>query len=271
MKTGPVFFAYRSGNTWVHRCDSRVKLILLAVFTSLVFSGSLTLLAVSSLCIMASALIARIPAANYRRIAFWILWYAVLILFFTAGASGGATGGATGGAGGGAMPEPGLQAAPGTETASGVRDFFSPGIILFAAQSFLGMHGLYLWRLAAALLAGTVFYETTGTLAIRDAVDAICSVPDALYRRYNRTAQPNGDAKHNSFALLLTLTLIFIPRVFSAWNALNRSWEARGGKTTAPRIGLLWRRLVFLVPALIAVLLETARDTARAMQNRTPA
>lgn len=259
MKTVPVFFAYRSGNTWVHRYDSRVKLILLAVFTSLVFSGSLTLLAVSSLCIMAFALIARIPAANYRRIAFWILWYAVLILFFT------------GGAGGGAMPEPGLQAAPGTETASGVRDFFSPGIILFAAQSFLGMHGLYLWRLAAALLAGTVFYETTGTLAIRDAVDAICSVPDALYRRYNRTAQPNGDAKHNSFALLLTLTLIFIPRVFSAWNALNRSWEARGGKTTAPRIGLLWRRLVFLVPALIAVLLETARDTARAMQNRTPA
>lgn len=257
MNAVPDFFAYRSGATCVHRTNAAAKLVLLAVLTTLVFSGSVALLAVSSLCITAAALLARIPAANYRRIFVWIFWYALFILVFTAGTPYGAA------------PEIGIRSANGLFSVRLVRS------ISELAFAFFERNGLYLLRLAAALLAGTVFYETTGTLAIRDALDTMLS-PAARaidrMRRKDRSGAPRMNAR--SIAFQLTLTIIFIPRVFASWTALNRAWDARGGKAGKHELRQIWRRHVWrrltaLVPALIMLLLESARDTARAMENRS--
>jgi energy-coupling factor transporter transmembrane protein EcfT len=119
----------------------------------------------------------------------------------------------------------------------------------------LSATGDYLFRLTCILLAGTVFYATTGMTELTLALSAI------------QRKLPWND-RVSDIALLLSLTVGFVPRILDTWKTLELSWNARGG---ACRKGLSgsFRRMTTLVPLLIIRLLAVASDTDRAIRNRS--
>lgn len=123
--------------------------------------------------------------------------------------------------------------------------------------------GLYLWQLGAVLFIGSLFYETTSSLEIHHALSAIQKAITSVLCRITRKKLIIPD-----IALLLSLTIHFIPRIFSAWNALNDAWDARGGNQSKKVSGYL-RRITHLVPLLIAKLLSISVDTDLAVKNRS--
>ncbi len=117
---------------------------------------------------------------------------------------------------------------------------------------------LYLWRLATLVTAGSVFYETTSATDVRHCLYALQKKCETLLARYaGRTVQ------FPDIALLLSLTVSFIPRIFSTWDSLNSAWLARGGSKNGPR------KMGVLLPLLLIRLLYIAADTDRAVRNRS--
>lgn len=114
----------------------------------------------------------------------------------------------------------------------------------------------YIWRLAAILTAGTVFYESTSGSEIRETL--------SLPRRFLIRLRPSL-SRLPDIAFELSLTIIFIPRVFEVWTDLDRAWAARGGRLSSGRL----RKMRILLPLLIIQLFEMAGTTARAIRNRS--
>lgn len=123
--------------------------------------------------------------------------------------------------------------------------------------------GIYLWQLGAVLFIGSIFYETTSSLEIHHALSAIQNAIAGVFSRILRKK-----ARLPDIAFQLSLTIHFIPRIFSAWDALNDAWDARGGNRSK-KISAYLRRINHLVPLLIAKLLTIAIDTDLAVKNRS--
>ena len=132
------------------------------------------------------------------------------------------------------------------------------------AREALANTALYLLRLSVVVLSSGVFYRTTSGVELREALYS--------FRRRLVTLVP-------PLALVpdpvpsLSLTLLFIPRVFAAWTALDRAWIARGGNGPADGnpLARAWRggkKLGILLPVLVTNLLTMAETTERAMLNR---
>ena len=222
-------FRYRPAETPVHRIPALIKLAGLAVAGMCAFLPNLAFPVACGLVLIVLAFIARIPLDAHRQNARILFWYALAILFFR-------------------------FAGPLPDTA--------------ALKAELAESGIYLFRLALAVLAGTVFYETTSSLEIRH---AIYRVQDTIARGATRLLPARhspANRRYPDVAFLLSLTISFIPRIFDAWSRLNRSWDARGGKLNRSPRGA-WKRLTTLIPLLIVTLLEVAAETDRAIQNRS--
>ena len=222
-------FRYRPADTVVHRIPALIKLAGLAAVGFCVFLPNTAFPIACGLALIALALIARIPLAAHRQNARILFWYALGILFFR---------------------------------------FVGPLPDAAALKQDLAESGLYLFRLALAVLAGTVFYETTSALEIRHAIyraqDALARVASRLLPARLSPAQ----RRYPDVAFLLSLSISFIPRIFDAWSRLNRSWDARGGARDRSPRGTV-KRLTTLIPLLIVTLLDLAAETDRALQNRS--
>ncbi len=134
-----------------------------------------------------------------------------------------------------------------------------------AALEGLSETALYLWRLALVTVSGGVFYRTTSGIEIREALTRARARVVSLIPPLARLPDP---------VLSLSLTMIFIPRVFAVWTALDRSWLARGGECRVRRNPFArayhgGRKLVILLPVLVSNLLSMAETTERAMRNRS--
>lgn len=117
---------------------------------------------------------------------------------------------------------------------------------------------LYLWRLATLVTAGSIFYETTSGSDVRHCLYALQKKCETLLAQYT-----GHTVRFPDIALLLSLTVSFIPRIFSTWDSLNSAWIARGGCKNGPR------KMGVLLPLLLIRLLYIAADTDRAVRNRT--
>ncbi|MDR2135759.1 MAG: energy-coupling factor transporter transmembrane protein EcfT [Treponema sp.] len=63
------------------------------------------------------------------------------------------------------------------------------------------------------------------------------------------------------FGLAFSLALGFLPRFFEIWEAAGLAWRARGGRKSAVR-------MIALIPPIAERMLETAFDTAEALEAR---
>jgi len=125
--------------------------------------------------------------------------------------------------------------------------------------------GVYLARLALILLGGSIFFETTSSCALRAGLE---SIQDAIQSIIERLPGPTKRLRVPDLALSLSLTVSFIPRVFSAWEKVDRAYRVRAGNGRGPRAA--YRRICVLIPAMILALLAGAVDTDRALRNRSP-
>lgn len=222
-------FRYRPADTPIHRIPALLKFVGLAAAGVCAFLPYPVFPIACGFTLITLALLARIPLAAHRQNARILFWYALAILFFR---------------------------------------FAGPLPDASALKLGLAESGIYLFRLALAVLAGTVFFETTSAMEIRH---ALYRVQDALARIARRILPARLSPATRRFpdvAFLLSLTISFIPRIFDAWSRLNRSWDARGGALDRSPRGA-WKRLTTLIPLLIITLLDIAAETDRAIQNRS--
>lgn len=228
--TGPLF-CYHPAESPVHRIPACYKLAGLVVLTILVFSGPLPVLPVAGLFVAILASAAHMPFRVIFRNICITLWYAAFIIMFR---------------------------------------FIGPIPALDQFQKELAESGIYIARLFLVLLAGTVFYETTGTIEIFHTLKAFQSRLERIVYVISKpfTGFSGKSPDFPDIASLLSLTIAFIPRIFATWTALNRSWDARGGKHTRGLSGT-WKRCTVLVPLLVISMLSTAANTDRAMRNRS--
>ena len=216
MKVQPTLFRYRSGETIIHRTPAGIKLAVMIAFTIAVFSPLLPALIAASALLAVLAILARTQIETILSGAKLVLWYGLFIAAFR---------------------------------------LIGKPLESVDVLAELRATALYTWQLAAVLLAGTLFYETTATTEIAHTLKTIQTTL--------RWRKPLPDV-----AFLLSLTIGFIPRIFSAWDSLEKAWAAREGNR---RYGPLsfFRRTTTLVPLLVLKLLSIANDTDRAIRNRS--
>jgi energy-coupling factor transporter transmembrane protein EcfT len=231
MKNTASLFSYRSGTTFVHKTPAGIKFILLICLTVAVFTAGNIPLEAASILLVVFFLAARVPVKVFFYNFRVLFWYSVMIYFFRFA---------------GKPYEPDLFGQEMAET------------------------GRYVWQIAAVLVAGTIFYETTSSLEIRyffsSVQSAIQQGIDSLFHRILRKKLKSSGLP--DIALLLSLTITFIPRIFEAWTTLNHAWDARGGNAHKNPAGA-FRRFSVLVPALLTKLFAVAFDTDRAVRNRS--
>jgi energy-coupling factor transporter transmembrane protein EcfT len=224
-------FRYTGHETPIHRVPAGIKLVAMLAATIGVYAGNFYMLAGISAVLASITPVARISRRALIRGVRVILWYAIFILVFR------------------------LLGKP---------------VTLDVWQAEFRATGVYLWQLSAVLLAGTIFYETTGTLDIFHTLGYlqrfVREAGNPIYQRVTGKKLPENPTI--DIALLLSLTISFIPRIFQSWDDLGRAWDARGGtlKKTPPNI---LKRYTTLLPLLVERLLAVAADTDRAIRNRS--
>ncbi len=230
--TAAALFRYRPSDTPVHRLPALLKLFLLLGTTGLAFSPSPRALVLVSFFLVLAAIPARpSPQSLLPAVRTLFAWGLFIACFRLLGKS------------------------------------LSPAVV----ARELGETGMYLWRLSAALLGGTLFYETTSGMEIRDALrdlqDGGQRLLEGGWRLLYR--KPGGlPPRLPDFAAAVSLTLVFIPRVFETWNEAELAWKARGGleKTSPLRA---FTRLGVLIPIFLLRLADMAAQTERAVRNRS--
>lgn len=215
----------------IHTIPAAIKLPAMMVFACILFTANCTILSISTFVILCISLIARLPFSVFCTNLKVMLWYTLVVIIFRF------------------IGEP-----------------LDLNVYLYALQET----SQYIWRLALILLSGSLFYETTSTLEIRDTLyniqTGIEEIVKKLIKPFSKTTQPT--LKIPDVALLLSLTISFIPRIFEIWTQLNHGWNARGGNLNKGLIGA-WRKGTVLVPALFIKLFAVASDTDKAIQNRS--
>lgn len=231
MRRLPPLFAYRSAATPLHRVPAGIKLAAMCALTPVAFAIPLRYLALMGLMLGILFAISRTELKTILRNIAILFWYALFIAVFR------------------------ITGKP-----------LNTEVILRE----LTLTGTYIARLAVVLAIGTLFYETTSTLEIKRVLERVQTAvarPFAPVR--SRVSRFTGRTiEFPNMALLLSLTISFIPRIFDVWTALTIAWEARGGSTHRGISGS-WRRLTTLVPLLVVRLLSIAADTDRALRNRS--
>ena len=222
-------FRFNPVETPVHRIPTIMKLTGLVVSSILIFSGNFLVPAVTGVALAVLALVSRIPFSSHLKNLRILLFYAAFILVFR---------------------------------------FIGPIPTHEALIAGLLDSAHYLGRLFLVLLAGTVFYETTSSLEIRNALYDIQRFAERAFTRMLRALRISRNPEFPDVALLLSLTISFIPRIFETWTVLNNAWDARGGKLHRGLPGA-WKRFTVLVPLLIVSLLAVAAEMDRAIRNRS--
>ncbi len=230
MQDTSSLFVFRHGTTLIHRLPAHVKLAALLPCTAAIFALPVPFLAIASVILGILALIARIPFRVFVQNTRVIFIYGILVALFRF-----------------------------------VGKPYNGEIWLREATE----SALYLWQLFLVMLTGTLFYETTSTLAIRHALEDFQRVFTELLKKGTRnTGTHHKIPELPDVAFLLALTITFIPRIFASWVLLEDAWNARGG-ATHHRPFAAFRRIIVLVPLLVSKLLALAADTDRAIRSRS--
>ena len=106
----------------------------------------------------------------------------------------------------------------------------------------------FLLKLIAVMQTSSLFFRTSTSLEIRNAISKIET-------KFNR------GKKQNSFTQILFLFLNFIPMVAKTYNQLKLSWKARCGKS-----GI--KMCIILLPVLFSVSIKKAWNMSRALLIR---
>lgn len=225
-------YAYSCGSTPIHRAAAGVKLTALLALSLASFSLGATGLISAASVVVAAAAVARISPRRLFAGSLPLLVTTLMVIALRT-----------------VVVVPGGSASLAVDY-DGLREGLVFGLSVLVA--FAG---------------GAVLFTTTTSAQLRDAVaraeEAITS-PLARFLKSQsspRCRRAAARLERTSFALVFALTLGFLPRVFEAWEAAVDARTARCGKMGPVGIAAI-------VPLVIERLMETAVETARAMEAR---
>lgn len=254
-------FAYRKGNTPLHRMSAFVKLALLVALCLTTFAGSANvsfafflsdLLGIARLtfCFLVSVclfILSEHKLSSIKAIKF-VAILGVLVTAFSAICFGKSS------------------------ANDAVLCHYKNIIYIEENGLFYGL--LYTVRLFITSLSAQVIFETTSSLAIKD---ALCTLEDFV-------AKILPAIKKLHFALILTLAISFIPTVFAVWAQVQKACKARSCTVTeakafcarhgldangfATKMRLFVTSLVASFSALFSCLLYGAETKRKALLNR---
>jgi biotin transport system permease protein len=232
-------FAYRSGPSPLHRCPAALKLAgLLALSVGAFYS--VYGLAAGAVLLAAGALTAGFRPWELLRGSKTVVALAVLLILVRSLRFG----------------EPGLTAGP-----------QAAGLPVLSAEGFWGgLHQGLCFILSFA--AGTLLFAVTTMQELRDSLGGVEAAAINRFLRLARFFRPGTRGgppvkrrAYSGFSLGLSLMLGFLPRFFEIWENANLAFDARAGKR-----GL--RRLIILIPLVIERMMESAGETAEALDSR---
>jgi biotin transport system permease protein len=110
--------------------------------------------------------------------------------------------------------------------------------------------------MSAAFAAAAVFFSVTSQGELYEAFNKI---EGKFYPGHKHNAA--GSLRGKRVSLALSLMLSFIPRFFYLWEEKECAFRARAGKGALARLSLL-------VPPLVEAMIESAEETALALESR---
>lgn len=220
MVQGESLFSYKYKNTLIHKLPTAMKLLSMIAISVLAFLGGTKTRILLSIVLLISFILARTSMkVLLRSLKILIMYGLIMFLFRFTG--------------------------------------FTTNRALLLNHIFDSL--IYLWQLSLVLFSGTIFFETTSSLEIKNTLQFF---QDKCYTFL-------GNPKFlPDIAFLLSLTITFIPRIFEVWNNLDKSWNARGGNLHTG-FKRSWLKLTIVIPLLIEHLLSLASETERAIRNRS--
>lgn len=238
-------FAYRRGNTPLHKIPALVKLLALFSVCIITFAGGTTdsvseimeraLIVRTAVCFLLSILIFILGGCYFRslkNLLFVLALGAAVIVFRTLG-----------------VPQ-----SP-TESQQAYIIAVLPGVSLNLNGCAAGI--LYTVRFFITTFTAQSIFETTSSLEIKEAVESV----------QNGIAYIFPLLKKWNPALVISLAINFIPQVFDTWNSVHRAARARtvsGKKNIAQTIRITYQE----IQSLISCLLFKAETTRKAIMNR---
>lgn len=238
-------FAYRRGDTPLHRIPALVKLIVLFSVCIAAFAGGSpdsvaeiterALIVRTAVCFLLSVLLFILGGCHFcslKNLLFVLALGAAVIVFRTLG----------------------IPQSP-TEQQLAYIVTVLPGVRLNLNGCAAGI--LYTVRFFITTFTAQTIFETTSSLEIKGAVE---SVQDGIAHIFPPLRKWNP-------ALVISLAINFIPQIFDTWSSVRTAARARtlsGKKSIAQAI----RKLYQEIQSLISCLLFKAETTRKAILNR---
>ena len=215
-------YAYRPGNSFLHRMPGTVKLLgLLGLSVSVFFAGPAAL-AAASLVIAGAAALSRIsPRALLRGSRSLLLMLVVITIFRTL-----------------RFDPPGLN-----------REGFTAAL-------------LFAWMVLVSFSAGALLFSVTTMSELRDSIGALegrlFKPVIALLKpcRSGILQKLRRGWERPRLCLGISLMLGFLPRFFEAWESAELAYRARGGKRGIPQLLIL---IPLVTERMIEAAAETAQ------------
>lgn len=130
--------------------------------------------------------------------------------------------------------------------------------ILCRQPEMLRSDGLYVARFFTTALFALVVFETTSKIQIMDTLSAIENLICKVLPPFRKL----------HFALILSITITFIPEIFSQWNKINMAAASRTPLNKKGRRPQTLASLNAQLTALFMNLLQYAEQVRRAVTNR---
>jgi biotin transport system permease protein len=225
-------FCYRGGSTPLHRASAGIKLAGLLVLSAAAF-GSLPALAVSALLVAVFAVLARIKPWQLLRGAKPLTVLALFLLIFK------------------------------TVDPASEGFYFWRLHLPISRAGFV--EGLFLaLRIFVSFAAGSLLFAVTTMGSLRRFLARAERGIFVFFRRLlraNTSKNEAGNVRYSRISLGISLMLGFLPRFFELWEDANLACDARCGKKGLYRIKVL-------IPLVTERMMETAADTAEALEAR---
>lgn len=135
---------------------------------------------------------------------------------------------------------------------------FSSVSVLSKNYSALFSDLLYTFRFFVTALFSLVVFETTSRLQI---METLCSLENKICRII-------PSLKKLNFAMLISITITFIPAIFSEWSKISTAAAARSNLSKKGKIKFSVSSASAQITALFLNMLQYAEEVRRAVTNR---
>ena len=230
-------FSYKQGSSFLHRCPTWVKIVLLPIISLSIFylppCFALVLIALQTLVSFLLHFTVREQARDLKA----VFYYAVFLIFVKI------------------IGNLAVTISDGTLSAFELAAFPQTVLAFLISEKETW---LLLLKLFCIIQTASLIFKTSTSLQIREGLEAMeLAVRKCLHLKPIIDGRPNAPV-----AQAVSLFICFIPQVSKNWQQAERAWKARGGRKSI-------RMFIVLLPVFFSVGMKQAYNSARAISART--